>query len=147
MQPRDVFLLHPEQFGDKIACREQQLVTLLRVIDEARPGLMWYGADVEAVGPLPMPRGEKIPHLVGDTESLIQAAQRIRQFESGVFAGVPDLPSEPTFRAEGLWTDDDDDADLGDAVVEMRAFDTTYWIVGTTSAKISTSLREQFEVK
>lgn len=58
----------------------------------------------------------------------------MEQFESGVFVGVPSLVSSPSFRAGGLWTEDYDEADLGDAALELRAFDTSYWLIAALEA-------------
>jgi hypothetical protein len=60
--------------------------------------------------------------LVGDTQALIRAALNVEQFESGVFVGVRHSLEQPAFRTGGLWTEDEDAADLGDAIVEVRAF-------------------------
>ncbi len=46
-----------------------------------------------------------------------------------VFVGVSPTTTEPRFRAGGLWTGDSETADLGDALIELRAFDTSYWSV------------------
>ena len=51
------------------------------------------------------------------------------QFVSGVFAGVPRGIETPRFRPGGLWTEDEDTADLYDSVVEVRAFDTCYFLI------------------
>jgi hypothetical protein len=144
MRPREIIHLGPAAFGDTTACLGQQLIELLRAIEAVQPGLKWYGADVAAVGPSPMPLREPVPSLIGDTEALIQAARLVVQFESGVFVGVPDSLRAPAFRIGGLWTEDEDDADLGDAVVEVRAFDTSYWSIGTADAKLTAGIRDRF---
>lgn len=76
---------------------------------------------------------------------MIEAAQRVDQFESGVFAGVPSVIAQPVFRAGGLWTEDEEAADLGDAAVEVRAFDTSYWSIATADPDLAQILRERIE--
>lgn len=144
MRPREVIDLGPPDFGDATACLGRQLVELLCAIDAVSPGLRWYGADVETIGPFPIPQREPVPSLVGDTPTLVRAARFVEQFKSGVFVGVPDLAGAPTFRNGGLWTEDEADADLGDATFEVRAFDTSYWSVGTADAGLAARIRERF---
>lgn len=67
--------------------------------------------------------------------------------ETGVFAGVPSSIAQPAFRAGGLWTEDEEAADLGDAVVELRAFDTSFWSIATAAPELATSIRTQIERK
>ena len=118
----------------------EQLVRLLRLIHALRLDLKWYVADVQTIGPFPVHRREATPILIGDTGALIEVAQRVNQFESGVFAGVPSSIDQPTFRAGGLWTEDEEAADLGDAVVEVRAFDTSYWSIATADANLARTI-------
>jgi len=143
MRPRDIVRLDPADFRSETCCVGEQLVELLRVIQALRPGLKWYVADVQTIGPSPVPRREPVPILIGDTGALIQAAQRVDQFESGVFAGVPSSIGQAGFRSGGLWTEDEEAADLGDAVVEVRAFDTSYWSVATADSVLARNILER----
>ena len=59
-----------------------------------------------------------------------------RQFESGVLSGVPRTVGRPVFRAGGVWTEDEEASDLGDSVVEIRAFDTTFLLAVTTLPEV-----------
>ncbi|MFO0591156.1 MAG: hypothetical protein U0441_26660 [Polyangiaceae bacterium] len=77
-------------------------------------------------------------------QALAHAVAEVEQFESGVFVGVPGELNDPAFRSGGLWTEDEDAADLGDAVVEVRAFDWTYWSVATNNADILSSVLRRF---
>lgn len=123
--------LGPTSFNDSAACLGKQLEALLLVISQIHPCLTWYVADVQTTGYQIVSRREPTPMKIGDTAALIKVAARIDQFESGVIGGIPDSIVTPRFRNGGLWTDDDEDEalDLGDALVEIRAFDTTYWAV------------------
>lgn len=141
--PRDVVRLGTAAFQSKVCCLGVQLVGLLNALRAFRPDLTWYVADAQVNGPSPFPRREPTPTLIGDTDALIKAALSVDQFESGVFAGVPSPIDRPVFRAGGLWTEDDEDDDLGDAVVELRAFDTTYWSVATLDAGLAQAVLKQ----
>jgi len=123
-------------FGNEPPCLGSQLVKLLHVIDAICPNLTWYAADIQAVGEFPIPHGEPRARIVGDSEALAHMSTGVDQFESGVFAGVPRSLTKPTFRAGGLWTEDEENADLGDAIIELRAFDTSYWSIAATESKV-----------
>lgn len=145
MRPRDIVRLEPAAFRSVMSCLGEQLVALLQTIQELRPDLNWYVSDAQTIGPSPVPRREPTPILIGDARAMIQAAQRVEQFESGVFAGVPSAIDQPAFRAGGLWTEDEEAADLGDAAVEVRAFDTSYWSVATAEPNLAQIIRERLE--
>jgi hypothetical protein len=72
-----------------------------------------------------------VPKLFGEGETLITAVAKVDQFLSGVFAGIPADIAAPRFRAGGLWTKDEELADIGDAFVEVRTFDTSFISVAT----------------
>jgi hypothetical protein len=75
---------------------------------------------------------------------LVRIAGAVEQYESGVFTGVPDGAVNPEFRAGGLWTEDEEAADLGDAIVELRAFDTTYVSLATIDEVIANHVINAF---
>lgn len=144
MRPRETIHLGPAAFSEETSCVGRQLAELLRAIEELHPNLKWYAADVQTIGPFPPLRRDPVPTLMGDTEAMIQAVRRVEQFESGVFAGVPRSVDRPEFRSGGLWTEDEDAADLGDAIVEVRAFDTSYWFVATTDTELADGILGRF---
>ena len=145
MRPSNIVHLGPDIFRSVTSCLGEQLVSLLRIIQEVHPDLKWYAADVDANGPLPVPRGEPTPILIGDATALIEIAHRVNQFNSGVFVGVPSRIEKPTFRAGGLWTEDEDAAELGDATIEVRAFDWSYWSIATADPNLAQSIRQRLE--
>lgn len=144
MRPRSIIRLGPRSFQNEASGLGTQLVQLLATIHPIRPDLSWYAADVRVIGHFPVSRREALPNFVGNTVQLIGSAQRVEQFESAVFAGVPSSIHNPTFRAGGLWTEADEAADLGDAMAELRAFDTSYWFVATVEAELSRAIVERF---
>lgn len=70
MVPHDVVHLGTAAFHATVVGLPWQLGELLTLIEEVRPGLKWYVADVQAVGTFPLPRGEKRPTWVGDAKPL-----------------------------------------------------------------------------
>ncbi|MBX3191476.1 MAG: hypothetical protein KF819_31060 [Labilithrix sp.] len=144
MRPREVIRLSNDAFDAATVCNGWQLVELLTAIEGLHPNLSWYVADVQTLGPSPTRRREPCPTSIGHTAALIQAVGDVVQFESGVFVGVPSGIEQPAFRPGGLWTEDDETEDLGDAVIEMRAFDTSYWSIATADPDIARDLLERF---
>ncbi len=127
MAPRFIVRIGARAFqGTRVACLGNDVASVLKAAGEVRHDLVWYAADVAALGPSMVSECRPQPELIGQTSSVVQACLRVSQFTSGVFAGVPAGIPEPRFRAGGLWTEDSEDADIGDALVEVRAFDTTY---------------------
>lgn len=116
---------------------------LLQLAEEFVPGLCWYAADVQAIGPSPTNGRAPHPVCVGDTGTLTIVARQVVQFESGVFAGVNSRIARPRFREGGLWTDDEELADLGDSLIEYRAFDTSYWLVATAEVTLADRIRSR----
>jgi hypothetical protein len=145
MRPSDIISVDPAAFRSETSCLGDQLVRLLHAVRAARPDIKWYVADVQTVGPSPVARRQPEPVLIGATESLIQVAQRVEQFESGVFAGVSSTIEQPAFRCGGLWTDDEAYADLGDAIIEIRAFDMSYWSIATSDADLTNRILVRLE--
>lgn len=146
MKPSCILRLYAAEFRSSAACRGEQIAAVVMLIGGLRANLVWYVADVEGVGPALVERNPK-PTPFGDSVRLATAAAAVSQFERGVFIGVPTAIACPQFRNGGLWTEDDDDADLGDAVVEVRAFDTTYVLVATVDAELAEAVTEAFSTR
>lgn len=126
------------EFGDSpTACQGRQVALVIRAVAKAVPGLVWYASDVLAPGAPFWTRFQRsTPARAGLSDEAAREAEVVPQFESGVFVGVPDRVTDPQFRNGGVWTEDEDDADLGDGVVEIRAFDTDYILVTASSPEV-----------
>jgi hypothetical protein len=139
-----LWILHFDRYAFRnatTACRGSHVAAVITAINNARPGLVWYAADVRIIGPSFVPEREPTPTIVGDADLTVRAVRQVEQFESGVFVGVPSDCQTPRFRQGGLWTEDEEAADLGDAIVEVRAFDATYVSVASTDDEIRKSLK------
>mgnify|MGYP000925797852 CR=1 FL=1 len=120
-----------------VFCEGHHVSSLIRVVEEASPGLVWYASDVLVRGSAFWREFEgPTPRRLGSAAEAIRAAETAEQFESGVLSGVPRNVGRPVFRAGGVWTEDEEASDLGDSVVEIRAFDTTFLLVVTTLPEV-----------
>ncbi len=126
MQSVGILRIESDDFpGSHAACEGRQIAKVVLLIRERMPQLRWYVADVQTIGrQFPVGR-DPVPLSIGDAVQLAEAARGVQQFESGVFVGVPADVEAPRFREGGLWTEDEEQVDLGDGVVEIRALDTT----------------------
>lgn len=127
--------------GTLTVCQGWQIAQFIRAIAEVAPNLVWYASDVSAPGSLFWSRFRgTTPGKIGVSDDIALHVETIPQFESGVFVGVPTSITNPKFRDGGLWTEDDDDSDLGDTIVEIRTFDTSYILIATTSVAVRARL-------
>ena len=134
--------LTPEAFGEQITCLGSQLRAVLAVLRTQMGPVSWYYTDVVTVGRSDF-SGERGLHEIGDIDKFIAATSTVRQFERGVFlassAGSPSFRNEPD-------TEDMEFADLGDAAVEIRAFDTSYLEVYSRDRNLVNALAKVYKV-
>lgn len=143
MKPTHSVLLRPESFRDHVVCRGSQLAAALRAIERARPSLDWYVADVQAVGTDAFGRIGGTPVRIGTVAELLRRVEVTDQFLAGVFVGFASEDADRRFRSNELYTDDEEDVDLGNAAVELRTFDTSYIAVLTCDARIAAALESE----
>lgn len=146
MLPRHVLHLSSDVFNAQCACLGGQIAEVAAKVSEFVPDLKWYIADVEYVG-LPLFERSPTPFVVGDVDAFVRFSMRVDQFTSGVFVGVPAHIAAPQFREGGLWTEDEDASDLGDAVVEIRAFDWSYVSVAFMDNALFTFMNAEFTTR
>jgi hypothetical protein len=143
MRPEYVLRFGREAFpGSNAACLGFHVAAVISEIERTISGLIWYAADVKSTG-YQFPYGSILggqPVCVGSSKQLISMASAVDQFERGVFAAVSVAHSIPTFREGGLWMEDAADADLGDAFVEVRAFDASYIEVAVARDEVAPHL-------
>lgn len=122
-----------------------QLIKLLQVIGKRLESCTWYAVDILTNNELPsrFPGRGEFPSSVGNTDQLIELASKVDQFLSGVFLSVPKPVEKPIwsfpFDTEDLPTDD-----IGDAVLVIHAFDTTFWGIYTSHPELIGLLRKHF---
>lgn len=132
------FSFEPRHFADDVACTGQQVAAVVYAIEQARPDLLWYSADIECTGES-WTRREPVPAKIGGTKLFLVALSRVDQFLSGVFFAVAPDRAAPRLR-NPAWTDDADDAELGDALVELRAVDTSFLLARSVSEEVSAKM-------
>ena len=85
------------------------------------------------------------PKKIGNSDELITLAKGIDQFFSGVFLLMPgDLGDE--LGTEYL-TEDDEFKELGNAIAEIRAFDTTDFYIYSNDVSLLSMLSKTFNTK
>lgn len=110
---------------DGPACTGEQLAAVINAAAREMHLERWFISDVRPVGSWAL--GARGPEPVSvSLDALLAGLQAISQLESGVFSGLREDPESPRFRDGGVWTEDADSAPLGDTVVEIRAFDTSF---------------------
>jgi len=113
--------------GSCCSCLGTQLARVLEFLDETLGSVVWHVADVDAHQVLPdalKTRSDFRLRRVGDTAELRELAGTVEQFLSGVFLAVPAQTSSPRL-PNAIGTEDEPFGEIGDAIVEIRAFDTT----------------------
>lgn len=119
-------------FGADVACLGMQVSWILeRAFQTAE--LRWSYFDVESNDDTWEARLGKSGELPSTAE-LIRACAATGQFLSGVFLGYPRELTGARGRA-CPHTEDDPMSDLGDAVVEIRCFDTSYIDVAVSDSR------------
>ena len=129
--------------GASVVGTGDQAALIVACLGEPRPDLVWWVSDCRFVGSSSLPRTGAEPRLVGTTEQLLALLPEVEQFDSGVFLGVESGVPTPRCREGGVWTEDPEGADLGDAVVEVRVFDYT-WFEVMSDASLVGRIRVRF---
>lgn len=126
--------------GDHSCCLGKQAVQIVSAVAEATPNVTWLAADVETNDHRPVPAGVA---TIGDTARMLEYVGSVVQFFSGVFVAVPEALEHPRLR-ECPETEDPRFVDMGDGLVEIRAFDTSYFEVAASTAELLNHLRGRF---
>jgi hypothetical protein len=134
--------LPPEAFGASFACLGSQMALVVRTLCALRPGMSWWYVDVQTIGPSAFRHGETM-HAAGDCETFAQNVASANQFESGVFWAAQGTFSLPR---PDPGTEDEEYASIGDAVVEIRAFDTSWIEVSSHEENVVRAIASKFGV-
>lgn len=130
--------------GGHICCLGSQLASIVSVLGQSLGDVVWYAADVDSIGVV-LPICKQSPCLIGHSNRLIELVEHIDQFLRGVFLAVDPQKTNPQFRSD-IDTEDSIEADLGDALVEIRAFDTTFFEILTNKEQIGAVLAKTFTI-
>ena len=129
-----------------VNCRGEQLKEILELIELYPQLKMQFGMHQISILLQYLNVLENLEILflkkVGNTRDLIAICQHVDQFLSGVFfAFTKDVGDQLN---EEFETEDESFRDIGDAVLEIRAFDTTYFRIYTNDYDLVHKIAEKF---
>lgn len=128
-----------------------QLIAIINSIESCLTSHLWYGADVEAVG-----KGAKKYDLnniqlrkIGSDLQFIAYCSEIEQFIWGVFLCIDKKFSSQSFYGIELETEDKPFRSINakGILMEIRAFDTTYFAIYTESIDLITKVSQIFHIE
>lgn len=131
-------------FDNLTQCLGKQLVEILELIKSDTHNLTWYGTDVEINGSnaYRLELQGYIPKKIGSIDELISLSKSVDQFLSGIFIALP-KDIGPRWNIE-LSTEDPRFRDIEDAIIEIRAFDTSCFEIYSSDLAIIKKLSNKF---
>ncbi len=130
-----------------VSCLGIQLLDILIVLSDYTKDLTWYAADVDAVGYLAtrLNLQAPLPQLIGTLRRMMQLSLAVDQFYSGVFfATTLSCDVAPTTE---LYTEDEEFRKIANSILEIRAFDTSFFEIYTSDKNIVTALVKRYSEK
>jgi hypothetical protein len=133
--------------GERVSCTGRQLSIILNALGALGDNYAWFAADVSANEKLPPALSLQDTALfrVGDIREFKEACGQVEQYLTGVFLAVPSAGENTLWRC-AFNTEDPPFRDLGKAVLEIRAFDTTYFEVYAVERSLLEPLASRFNV-
>ena len=139
---RHLFRLTPSLVGhESLCCLGYQLANLVAHLDREVGEVHWYMFDINTENN--DSRFNATSNATISTKDFIQMVASVSQFLSGVFVAVPLSVEKPVFR-EPIKTDDAVDVPISPGILEVRAFDTSYFEVLTDDPTISSSISKSY---
>ncbi|MBI1927087.1 hypothetical protein HYR99_22945 [Candidatus Poribacteria bacterium] len=130
--------------GQPVCCTGTQLISILKVLENQLSECSWYVADISTNHPLPVIfQTNTEPTRLGNTATVITACQQCDQFLTGIFLAVPDIVTHPRW-SRIFETLDEPFGDVGPAVLEIRAFDTTFFEIYSSDKERLQTLCDKF---
>lgn len=130
--------------GSSANCLGPQLATLMESIKTKLGNVVWFVADIDTVTGIPNWYSGGFGFMeAGDTETMISLSQNVLQYLSGVFIA---LRPEDAKHIDGLKADTEDTVPyfLERSVLEVRAFDQTFFLIGTHDSDLAQYLLKNF---
>jgi len=122
--------------GSTFSCEDEQIALVIEALGDTVQQCVWFVSDIDEQidGPRLSPEGVKIPVLVGDHHETVGFLRQVSQFFWAVFLAVPIgcLPVQWI----GIGAEDELFRDIGDAIVELCAFDSSFIQVFARDAAI-----------
>ncbi len=112
-------------FERPIACLASSVSILVNLVADHIDGY-WYGSDMSFYSKCDLsPFEGNPPRRIGGADYLLSLLAKTGQFESGVLLLFPCDKGEVLDRA--YFTEDEEYRDIGDAILEIRFFDTNFY--------------------
>jgi hypothetical protein len=147
--PNYVMLLSGEKInGENVSCTGRQLLIILNELSGLVEDWVWFAADVSANNALPQvlsPQSAE-PFRVGSLSKLKEACAQVDQYFSGIFLAIQSV-SEEIVWSDSLSTEDARFRDIHEAILEIRAFDTSYYEVYSVKRSLLEPLATRFGVR
>ncbi len=123
------------------------MLTILHCLKPFINNGVWYGSDVDTLGDNLKIENlmNEFPRKIGTTEELLHLAENVHQFQSGVFILMPKDYGEQLDIE--YYTEDEPFRDLGDAILEIRTFDTSFFLVYSNDLQVIDTLSKEFGCK
>jgi len=151
-EPTFLIRLDKKAFShNQVVCLGSQLKSIVKNLSELIEPHVWFGADVDAISPMPKKLGVDSFQLgkIGDSHSLINLCENIDQFLSGVFIAVKE--KNQNFKCSELRIGTEDEQfrplNLDGILIEIRAFDTSYFEVYSDNSVLMEKLSKIYRVK
>lgn len=150
-QPK--YLICPNKksfFPEEAVCLGSQLKDIVKKLNGLIDAHIWLCADIDALSPIPKKLGIDSFQLqkIGNDYSLINLCENIDQFLSGVFIAVRE---NLNLEYSSLYIDTEDEQfrsiNLEGVLIEIRAFDTSYFEIYSEDMLLIKKLAEIYNVK
>jgi len=144
---KPLFLIRISSREREVTCLGSELIEILNVIHPFVKSNIWYGADIEINGmqPFKWALESSVPRKIGNFDSLVQISQDTEQFLSGTFFALSKDFGE--IWNHQFFTEDSPFRNIEEAVVEIRAFDTTYFEIYSSNYEMMRILSEHFHAE
>ncbi|MCH9609381.1 MAG: hypothetical protein S4CHLAM45_05220 [Chlamydiales bacterium] len=150
--PKYLIRLDKKAFSrDQFVCLGSQLKAIIKTLSELIEPHVWFGADIDAISPMPKKLGIDSFQLrkIGDSYSLINLCENINQFLSGVFIAVKEKKRNFEYSELRVGTEDERfrSLNLDGVLIEIRAFDTSYYELYSDNLILIEKLSKIYEIK
>jgi len=134
---------------DEVICLGSQLISIVTSIKNDLLPHIWYGADVDAIGKGARKYNNIQLSLIGSDLQFINYCSEIDQFIWGDFLCIDSNFTSQSFQDIELETEDEPfrPINANGVLIEIRAFDTTYFEIYSDNKELITKISKIYNVK
>lgn len=132
--------------GESVSCTGKQMRELLVRVEPWVRNCNWYMLDIKMNNSVDLPLGTAQGGQALSEEALRDFCGLVDQFTSGIFLAVPRGIPQPALDLDAV-TEDEPSSDIGDARLEIRAFDTSYFEIYTPVSELAERLHQLYRVE